>query len=368
MTRHVLAAAALLLAAPAAPQAERIFPPPGDCRDDRGVDRCAPGQQERVRRLFGVKTIEEHQSAGDQVRRVFYVDGYGRDVVAIEFLRPKGADPLLRVHFPAEEGEARVPPLIAAVDEASWNALLRRSAHFDRALPPQGAEQIAAEPKKRKATRRGEPPEEVEFLMCMHSWVYTAEATDPAEDQFDSAKVRRRTEDACDNGLTEAFAQEVQTLAVSLLPYCALLDPRQHRNDAKRLSACRILRGDRMAAAKVFNAWAPFGDADDPESAALLRSAFAYKAEIVWGGEPRGEARPEDFWIRKQREAKADGFYIEEVFGESPQRVRVTGRLYRAVGEGKNEAAPVEQIWVEDGGDYEVESATVGPFAPIPRQ
>ena len=133
----LLPALALLLLgfAPARKPESNGYPPAGDCHDDRLVDRCSAEQQRRVRELFGVGTIEAHRDAGDQVRRAFYVDGYGRDVVAIVFIRPKGGDPALSVHFPREENGRRPEPLRVPVPAAAWQEAIERSAHFDRALP-----------------------------------------------------------------------------------------------------------------------------------------------------------------------------------------------------------------------------------------
>ena len=77
---------AITAAAPVAAQR----PVDRNCSDDRGVDRCSEEQQRRTRQLFSVRSIEEHGAAGDQVRRVFYVDGYGRDVVLIALVRAPG--------------------------------------------------------------------------------------------------------------------------------------------------------------------------------------------------------------------------------------------------------------------------------------
>lgn len=80
--------AALLLLATM--QGEAQPRPDPNCRDDRGTDRCAETEQRRMRELYGVRSIEEHQAAGDQVRRIFYVDGYGRDLILIAFVRTSG--------------------------------------------------------------------------------------------------------------------------------------------------------------------------------------------------------------------------------------------------------------------------------------
>ena len=161
----------LLVAAPASPQGT----PERDCRDDRGVDRCDEAQQRRVRELFGVRSIEEHRAAGDQVRRAFYVDGYGRDVVAIAFIRSPGRDPEVWVHYPRRDGEPTPEPLRAPVPRPVWNDVIERGEHFDRDVLSRPAP--AAEP--RVARPAGDAAEDPETIpLCLHSWVFTIEAVD----------------------------------------------------------------------------------------------------------------------------------------------------------------------------------------------
>ncbi len=330
-------------------------PPVGDCHDDDMVDRCSPEKQRQVRELFGVKAIEAHRDAGDQVRRAFYVDGYGHDVVAIVFIRPKGGDPALWVHFPKDGSGKRPEPLQAPVPLRAWEELIERSAHFDQVL-------ATSAPAKRSGGA------EQQIIMCLHSWVFTVEATDPAKGEYRPATLRRRTEDACDNGLTEAYAVELQRAAVPLLAPCARLDPRQHRGEAKLLSACRLLRGDRLAAAEVRNALQPFFGVEGPEDVPALRDLFASDGRIDWAGEkPSSPSGAAEFWVKKMTEAGRTDFYYDFVEGESADRVRVVGMLYRSIdGETRDRQAEVEMTWVRDGDAFEVEQAVVRPFVPEP--
>lgn len=112
MHRLVILLTAILSGAIAAasPAAAQGRVPPG-CSDDQGTDRCSAEEQRRVLELFGGKPIEEHARAGDQVRRSFYVDGYGRDLLAIVFIRAPGQDPTVQVHFPAQTGRSRTAPI-----------------------------------------------------------------------------------------------------------------------------------------------------------------------------------------------------------------------------------------------------------------
>jgi hypothetical protein len=352
-----IAAALLLFAAGfAGPEAAGEQPHARDCSDDRGVNRCAADQQRRVRALFGVRSIEEHRDAGDQVRRAFYVDGYGQDTVAIELIRSKGADPMLRVHFPQQEGRARPEPLTAAIGSELWSAMLRRSEHFDREPAPERAQ--------------GKNGDGEAILLCLHSWFYTVEATDPGQGRWAAKPVRRRTEDACDNGLAEAFATELGAMAVPLLPPCAALDRKQHRNEMALLKVCGYLTGDRLAAAAVMNHIETLRDAEGEAGVAPITPLFAYEAALSWAGEASKKGEAAATWARKVREADAS-FYFDDITGETAERVRIRGGLYRRVGEegaGREEAAPVELVWEEDGGDFQITQATVGVFAPVPKR
>lgn len=353
MSLSLWLAALLLDQAPQADRAPVRFPPPGDCRDDDMVDRCSPRQQRKVRRLFGVKSLEAHRDAGDQVRRAFYVDGYGNDVVAIAFVRPKGHGPTLFVHFPRRGDEERIEPLQAPVPQDVWDSVLDRWRDFDRKR--QGPQ---------PPTKVSDP--DVVMTLCIHSWVYTVEATDPALAGSRPATLRRKTEDACDNGLAEAYATELQRVAVPLLPACARLDREMHRNEATLLSACRLLRGDRLAAAEVMNRLDELRRVDGPEEAPEIAGLFARHAEIKWAGESLdrkdGAAAA---WARRIAEGGRTILYYDSVEGESADRVRFLGQFSRYVEDGERSLqARVEQIWVREDGEFRIERAIVGPFEP----
>ncbi|HZF94656.1 MAG TPA: hypothetical protein VEZ20_07245 [Allosphingosinicella sp.] len=344
----VLLAAFAGLAAAAPARAEQQAAPARDCSDDRGVDRCAEEQQRRTRALFGVRSIEEHRAANDEVRRVFYVDGYGRDVVAIAFVRAPGRDPKVLVHYPYRDGETPIAPLEAPVSEDVWNDVVERSANFHRSF----------------ADDRSAPSENGEITICLHSWVYTIEAVGRAQG-IRPPQIRRKTEDACQDGPGEAFAGQLDRIARSLFPHCAGLDIDNHRNEAMVLSACRILRGDRLAAAGVLNAAEGFSNARGPDDARLLSGLFHDRATIAWGSERQvlGWAEAEAFWASRLQSGEDRAiFYFDAVEGLSAERARLTGSLSRPSGEGY-QSAEVVQIWTrDDGGDWKVREATVGPW------
>ncbi len=298
--------AAILLSAQ--PTASAPTPAPAvdrDCRDDRMIDRCAEADQRRMGALYGLRPIEEHRDAGDRVRRVFYVDGYGRDVVAIAFVRAAGRDPAVFVHFPRRAGEAAPAPFEAPVTQAVWDDLIFRSALFDRALIPV-------------------PTPDNVIPICMHSWLYAVEASDPARSQYERATIRRATHNSCGPSLAQAFAIEAQRAALPLFPACNRLDPEQHRNPASQLAACRLLSGDRVAAAEILNLAGPFRRVSTREEAGLIYGRFAYDATVDWNGARNtGDGSAMAFWIERVLAEGRPSLFFESVEGISADEVRL---------------------------------------------
>jgi hypothetical protein len=323
--------------------------PNRNCTDDRGADRCSIEQQTRMRSLYGVPSIEEHAAAGEEVLRIFYVDGYGRDLVLVAFLRSPGRDPELRVYYPQPEGGVRPESQRAPVAQSVWREVAWRGMNFDRSFVPRPG---------------AEPP------ICLHSWVYTVEAAERTR-AGQPLRVRRKVEDACESGPAQTFAVDVQRLALGLIPHCAALDPRQHRNEAAMLGACRILSGDRVAAAEVLNRANGFQRIGGREDAHRMAGLFADRAHIEWAGELySGSGREANEWwaARLQRENGWTNAYFDRVEGESAVRVTLSGSLSRPLGDSGLETASLRQIWGRDwNGDWRVERATVGPWQPFRR-
>lgn len=319
------------------------------CSDDRGVDRCAPDQHRRTLALFGVDAIESFRAPGTTVRRVFYVDGYGRDVIAISFIRRPERDPMMFVHFPRREGQPAPGPMEAQVPEPVWRELLAASEGFERDLEPS----------------RGTPD------LCMHSWVYTVEAADPPYG-YAPARSARKTRDACGISLAQRFARLAYTQAVPLLPHCAVLDQANHRNAATLLQACGLLSGDRSAAAAALNAAAPLTRRLDADDLAGVRQAFAWEGTLDWAGtRSGGNGTAGRNWTERVSNARID-LSITRVHGLAADRVAMNGQLLRRLPGAEDtpngyELAPVQFTWVFSGTQqWEIERATVGAFARAP--
>lgn len=355
MIRKIGLALLLTLLWPGTLLAQAELEPERGCSDDAGVDRCAAEEQARQRARFGLSPIEAHRDAGDQVRRVFYVDGYGRDLVAIVFIRAPGREPVVQLHFPRRAEGAEAPsPLEASVPERTWDEMLFRSALFDRALVP-----LPADPDR--------------ISICLHSWIYTVEASDPPDDSGRPAGIRRATRGACQEGLVQSYAIEAQRAVLPLFAACARLDPTRHRNEAAQLAACGMLRGDRMAAAEVLNRIDGFRDRRGPDGPGDLAGFFARDATVEWNGARHQGGSAGAFWSARAAENGNAHFFPQTVEGLSSRRVRATGIVSRIVDmPGRPSVihrARVDQIWVLGPARiFQIERATVGPFEPMPER
>ena len=323
-----------------------------DCKDDRGTDRCAATVQLRMRAMYDVPSIEEHARRGDEVRRVFYVDGYGQDLIAISFVRAPGRDPAAFVHFPRLTGERTTSPIQAAVPHDVWFDVLGRSELLHRDLMPSVANKQ-------------------EVNICLHAWLYLAEANEPARADGSRASVRRKVGDACQDGPVPAFAAELQQMALPLFPHCDRLEPANHRNPAAQLGACRLLSGDRMAAAEVMNRADVLRGFRSPSDREQIAGLFGHSVSIDWAGEKRklGMMAAKDFWADKLLAVGGANFYFEKAEGRSAEKVRLTGAFSRSEdppgGEGRSVyyRAPVEMTWqFGPSQQWEIVAVTVGTW------
>lgn len=320
--------------------------PTADCRDDDGRDRCASDEQAKARALFGVKAIEVHAAARDTIRRVFYVDGYGRDLIVISAVRARGRSPELRVDFPSSDHRIS-GPLTVPLPLALWRDIDARTTSLPWTPPP--------------------PPSDPkgEQSICLHGWVYALEAATPG--------VRRVTEDGCRRGLGQDFASWLADATVPLFPHCAALDKKKHRNSATLLRSCGILSGrDRMAAARAMNGVDAFRGIGGERDAARLAPYFAPAVAIDWAGDRPEPADAARFW--SARMGPGDGsvahLYVDRMEGLAFNRVRLIGKISRSTNTPRgrwtgSEQATVEQLWVrQPDGVFRIERASVGPWQP----
>lgn len=345
----IAAGLALSLGGAAAAQqgAHRAAVPPG-CSDDAGSDRCSPEQHRRMLALYQLEPIERLREHGAQVRRIFYVDGYGRDLIALSFIRPRGGDPAVTVHYPRRDGAAPREPMRALLPASTWQDVLLRTSHFDRRLAPRDPSPTAPDA----------------ISICLHGWVSTVEAADPHERE--SAGTRRAVENACAEGPVAPLATALSNVALPLFPACAALDPERHRGAAGQLAACAMLEGDRLAAAEVMNEAWPLIHADAAEDLSGLRPLFLEEAVLDWNGERHERGGVAEAWLERKLRPMPSGLYVTSYRGQSADRVQVRGILVRRDSETATSEAPVEMTWLRARGfGPRVERITVGAFAAM---
>lgn len=240
---------------PSASAETRSSPDP-DCSDDGGNVRCGRASHERMRALYGIESPEALLARGVTVRRAMFVDGYGRDMVAVTFWREPGKVPMVEVRSPRAEGGEEPQPLRAAVSGRAWEEIVSASAYFDRDLAPDAA---TSPPGPR---------------LCLHSWVVVVEAVDaprvvpnivfgtgsvaqdrdpslPVEVITTPASIRSDTEDACSDGLGMNYAMELAKAGMAQLTECSALKLDDFRNEPHLLATCHRLRGDRIVAGEA---------------------------------------------------------------------------------------------------------------------
>ena len=344
----VLAAGAALLPCGAAAQTG----PSPDCRDARGVDRCVAEERRRVLELFGAPPIEELQASGAQVRRAFFIDDYGRPVVAVTFVRAPGTDAKVAISTPTGPTSGMGARVEATLALSDWEELVERSTYFHRALLPE--------------LRPTEPTDEDPIVVCSHGWGTYVEANDPASlDSGQPSGIRRRAESSCDRGLTSDFAFWMATYAVSKLPYCS--DLAEYDFAPTLLAQCARFTGDRGAAAELFGALRRRGGGQALQE--TVAPLFAHDAQLEWEGLRVENGSPQTWRARTMGDRGRSSYFQWSAHGETAERVRTSGFLERWQDEpgGRSSLwrAPVEMVWERRLGSFEIKRAVVGRFERI---
>ena len=332
------------------------------CSDDQGVDRCDGETQRRMRESYGLADARSVLDSGITLRRAMFVDGYGRDVAAIDFVRRPGEEPRVEVRTPSTPDEEATPPLTAPLSLESWHAAIGRSENFDQKL----AREMPAADQSSEA-----PP----INLCLHSWVVVVEAvdaprvspnilvgTDSRGQVGDLALaveaptlpgiIRSDTEDACADGLAIPYAFAIADLAHRSLPQCSTLDLDDFRNSAMLLATCHRLRGDRHTAGEAYALSERLQNA--------LRGADPRALQWLFVG--TGAARADTF-----REAIGEGkLYLGPPEAEDFDRASVSGSVYfpAADDEGQDQIADVELHLLRQTGEFRIDTFAVGERRP----
>ncbi len=323
-----------------------------DCLDDNHTDRCDAANRDRMLARFDAPTIEADASAGAEVYRALYIDGYGQELPIIAVERRAGQPP--QAVFYGVEGRR----LDGLLGDAQWKRVQREARFADqdvRAPPPPGT------------------PEGIRGL-CLHSWVTTIEMANAPADRSLSTPVRRRTEDACGAGLTTQTAFLFSELALDAFPQCSLLDRTYYRSLVHLLDVCASLEGDVLAASELRNTLDQRSRPGAAEPTLYWSRYLGMNAvtTLDWNGEviraPLHGRQVAEFLATSQTEGRLR--LLPRTFrGENAREVVVTGTAERfgsAANGGQTGRAAYTQRWTWDpaGMGWPLRSMTVGPFVP----
>ena len=321
--------------------------PPNPCARHGDSTACYVAHQATWLADFGLPTAESRLAAGDRIWRVMI---YGRNlnpVVAIEYRRTAGSEPMVSLYAPREEGSPSLsePGISATVPLSDWTRLGEAGRHFDRTMTP----------------RPPQPPSD-HIEMCFDAWTYVVEATDPSAEE---PRLRRRVEDACESGLAIAFARELSDMAARIVPACTALElPTQSR----MLETCARLRGDRLSAALAAN---QADHLQSPREADDISYVFADDARLTWDGQSvTGREPAVELWLRHANGDENGHFFLGQAAGDTANRVRIEGHVERWQSvpdqEGRLMIAPATLIFAFDPNlrTFRLSEATVGAYAP----
>jgi hypothetical protein len=335
--------------------------PDRTCLDDNGRDVCAPAMRVDLLQRLGTVSAEEEAAAGVESYRAFFVDGYGRDMPSFSFERRPGTGPMSVVYG---FGGAR---LEAPISERTWAEVIARGEFADRALverEPEAASGTIAAPN-----------------ICLHAWNTVIEMTNSPATRWRTTPVRRRSESACNGALATRYAFFLAERTLEAQPHCQGLDQDFQRNAITTVAICLALKGDRLAAAGVYDQVRDGG----PRPGADPLNPYVWQAWLGTNGSPRlnwaGETvvtqqgrdrNVAEFVIARLRQTPDLRFYPAIYDAGGSRSVVVTGKAEYSEpnmgGEERRLAAAYSQTWVWDPNlsEWMVSDWTVEPFTPAP--
>lgn len=311
---------------------------PSNCKDDKGEERCSAVAQSRLREALGMQPIADVAKTGAIARRVAYIDGYGNNLLGIEFVRPAASDPMVRVILPARQGRER-RDMEAPISAERWSAILAASANTDREYV--------------------EKPDPGTVNICLHSWVMLFEA---ADQNHGASGVRGRLKSGCGASPVSEFAMAAAKEAVAVFAPCERLDPTNYRNDATRLAACFTLQGDRLAAADFTNRTDGLS-ALTGSARKALGLPNSYKLSANWNGQSATGVAAKTLLMAQLPENDRVDMTIAEVRGLTPTTGTAKGMLHRR---SAGEVTTVDEANITLNWDLQwrqpVTAVTVGPW------
>lgn len=330
-----------------------------DCLDDNHTNRCDAEIQARSRARLGVVSIEDEAATGTELYRAFYIDGYGREMPAVSFERRPGQPPMVVVY------EDKGRRLTAPVSSDIWEEVSARAVFADRPLG------------EAERPLPGVDRDMIGERICLHSWVSTVEMANSSDYGFDLIPVRRRTEDSCHRGLATQYAFLLARLAVEAIAPCEALAVTGNRNDVTLLASCFRLEGDTLAAAdlltaKHLNVWP-----DQPVEWDIWLGSQT-NTRLDWAGEiiedtnvfRMDEPPPPTVADFLAGQTTSDDLYLSanRIAARTSTQAQILGEVIahrRKQDGGPSMIADYTQSWVRSGGEWSLQSWTVGPFRPL---
>ena len=324
-------------------QAGPSVPPRDPCLDDNGRNVCSERAKAEVLAKMGVASIEAEAATGAEVYRVRHVDGYGRDMPVIAFVRRPGQSPQVEVSGP--EGKR----LVSAIPMSVWNKVVSEGRFADRQMIP-----LEDEP----------------LTICLHAWVTSIEMANTYRNGRDPGAVRTAVQGTCAPGLAVTYGFKLAQWAKSALSPCDSIDETLVRGDVGALAACLNLEGDTAAAASLFNS----KSSGRPRYGLDTTDGGVWRAYLGTNGSPRlnwdGQAvvteRGSNNHVAEAivDKVKADprlSFDPMTFKGLTSRRGEIAGRV--RTGDGRS--AAYHQVWVWDPNlhGWMLESWTVGAFS-----
>lgn len=298
-----------------------------ECKDDRGLDRCDPQEQAAMLARYGLDNGESLQQQGTQVRRAFFVDGYGRDILAVSFVYERGRDPRVDVRIPVRAGEPATPPATMVISAAQWDSALTKGSYFDRQLTPMEGEDRS---------------------ICLHSWVIRIEAIDPvrlSQDSYpagrDEPSVRSKTATSCGPSLAVDYAFELADLAYDLLPWCSALRASNNRDKVQAMTVCARFSGDRIAAAGATYLVENIDTAHDRRASGQDSVFESMLRQVVVSPDPNDEPAPGSDRINRATrdrlisELAQSELYDARYHGIDADHVQIKATQYKREGDGE---------------------------------
>src|SRR5215217_2581496 len=91
--------------------------PRDPCRSEGSETQCYLAHEREYLGIYGLAPAAEQLAAGTAIRRAMFVDGYGRDLVAVEFRRAAGSPPSVGIFLPLTQGQTGYadPAMVAPV-------------------------------------------------------------------------------------------------------------------------------------------------------------------------------------------------------------------------------------------------------------